>query len=259
MAPAKINLCLHVTGRRPDGYHLLDSLVAFADIGDLVTVRPGEGFAASGPFAKGMPLDDRNLAVRAARMAGGGGRVTLDKRLPHPGGIGGGSSDAAAVLRLLGADPSVDQLLTLGADLPVCMAGRAARMSGIGDRVEQVGLPLLHGVLIHPGLSVPTPACFAALESRDNLPMGPIPAFSSAEDAIDWLRGCRNDLETAAARIAPGIDAVLASLRAAGARLARMSGSGATCFGLWSTRAEAEIAARSLDRVDWWVRAVSLA
>lgn len=258
LAPAKVNLCLHVTGRRADGYHLLDSLVAFADLGDVVTLRAGDGFTVTGPFAYGVPTDDRNLAVRALRMAGTGGHVTLDKRLPHPGGIGGGSSDAAAVLRLARANPSTADLLSLGADLPVCLAGRGARMTGIGEGVEPVDLPLLHAVLVHPGLSVPTPACFAALGRRDNPGLGAMPDLSAPDAVIDWLGTCRNDLEVPACDLAPGIREVLAALRDAGARLSRMSGSGATCFGLWPTRAAAEDAAAALDRPGWWVRAASL-
>lgn len=257
-APAKVNLTLHVTGRRADGYHRLDSVVAFADIGDMLTAGPGDSLSVTGPFAEGVPTDDGNLVRRALARAGARRTITLDKRLPHPGGIGGGSSDAAAALRLVGARPATAALLTLGADLPVCMEPRAARMRGIGERVDPLDLPPLEAVLLHPGLAAPTGAVFRALATPDNPGHGAVPEGTSAPALIDWLRAGRNDLERPALAVAPGIADALAALRGSGAALVRMSGSGATCFGLYETRAEAEAAAAALVRPGWWVRATTL-
>jgi 4-diphosphocytidyl-2-C-methyl-D-erythritol kinase len=259
LAPAKVNLALHVTGRRADGFHLLDSLVAFADVGDVLTVGPGDGLAVTGPFAPGVPTGDGNLIRRALAATGTTLDIALEKRLPHPGGIGGGSSDAAAALRLAGADSDPEMLLALGADLPVCMTARAARMRGIGEAVEPVGMPVLHAVLVHPGADLPTGRVFSGLAQIENAAMGAMP--DGAEPAIwrAWIATCRNDLEPPAIALAPVVGDALAALRAAGAEVARMSGSGATCFGLWPTRIAAEAAAATLTRDDWWVAPCSLA
>ena len=248
-APAKVNLALHVTGRRADGRHDLDSLVAFADVGDRLTVAPGDGLTVTGPFAQGVPTDDRNIVRRALAAAGTTRAVALDKRLPHAAGLGGGSSDAAAVLRAVGADLGTDALMALGADVPVCLHGRAARMRGAGEAVEPTPLPPLHAVLVNPGAAVPTGAVFAALERRDNPGMGAVPA----EDPVDWLATRRNDLEAPALAIAPAIGDALAALRTTGAAVARMSGSGGTCFGLYGTAEAARGAAARLSRPGWWV------
>lgn len=258
-APAKVNLTLHVTGRRGDGYHLLDSLVAFADVGDDVTVAPGRGLTVTGPFARGVPTDGRNLVLRALDLAQAPRAVTLDKHLPHPAGIGGGSSDAAAVLRLVGAGLSAEQVLSLGADVPVCLLARGARMSGIGEIVRPVALPRLCAVLVNPGLSVPTPEVFRALTTPDNAPMGDLPEWENAGDLIRWLGTMRNDLEPPALTVAPAIGDVLDAIRQSGAGLARMSGSGATCCGLYPDAAAAARAVTELNRPGWWVRQAVLA
>ena len=257
-APAKVNLTLHVTGRRADGYHLLDSLVAFADVGDHLTSAPGDGLTVTGPFAAGVPVGDENLIRRALRLAGSARAITLDKQLPHPAGLGGGSSDAAAALRLVGADLPVGDLLALGADVPVCAIGRGARMRGIGDRVTPVSLPPLHAVLVNPGLSVATPQVFAALETPRNAGMDDLPGWADTDALIDWLIPQRNDLEGPAITVAPDIVGVLGAIRATGAAVTRMSGSGATCFGLYPDVAVAKAAAKRLDRPGWWVRACVL-
>ncbi|WP_371157455.1 4-(cytidine 5'-diphospho)-2-C-methyl-D-erythritol kinase [Jannaschia sp. 2305UL9-9] len=254
-APAKVNLTLHVTGRRADGYHLLDSLVAFADVGDDLYLSPGRGLTVTGPFAAGVPTDDRNLILRALSLAGVERSVRLDKHLPHPGGIGGGSSDAAAALRVLDVVPQTADLLRLGADLPVCLPAIAARMRGIGEVVEPVRLSSLHAVLLHPGVACPTGAVFAALKTTDNPGHDSMP---TEDGVIDWLAAQRNDLERPAISVAPEIETALAALRDAGARIARMSGSGATCFGLFPTAQAAADGALALDRPGWWVRACTL-
>lgn len=265
-APAKINLALHVTGRRDDGYHLLDSLVTFAPVGDLVTLRDGVGLSmtADGPEASGVPVDDSNLMVKAARAAGANNvQMHLVKNLPAASGIGGGSADAAAVLRGLavlqpnGPVPSDAAVMALGADVPMCVASTPARIRGIGDRIDRVDLPPVPALLVNPRVPVSTPAVFKALTRRDNPPMPEdIPPFKDVDCLIDFLAGQRNDLEPAAKAVQPVIGDVLDAIGAqAGCRLARMSGSGATCFGLFDTESAAEAAAAAISaaRPDWWV------
>jgi len=266
-APAKVNLTLHVTGRRADGYHLLDSLVVFADIGDRVTVRPGAArLRVVGPMAAGVPDGPENLVLRAAALIGAEAEITLDKHLPAAAGIGGGSSDAAACLRALaglGAVRLPDDVLSLGADVPVCLLARAARMRGIGEEVTPLArLPLLHAVLVNPRVAVSTPAIFRGLARRDNLPMPErLPGWHTAEHLIHWLATQRNDLEDPAIAEAPVIAEVLRGVAAtAGCALARMSGSGATCFGLYPDPKSAQQAARTLrhDHPGWWVMPTAL-
>lgn len=266
-APAKINLTLHVTGQRDDGYHLLDSLVVFADFGDRIWLSPGDALSldVSGEFAEGVPTDDRNLVWQAANGAGWSGQVHLEKTLPHGAGIGGGSSDAAAVLKSLATQgfPTPDgSLLSLGADVPVCMAAQASRMQGIGEQVTPVALPKLPALLVNPGVQVPTRTVFSAMERRDNPPMPPvIPAFSTAQDCASWLSDQRNDLQTAAIDAAPQIEQVLSALGSTKeVLLTRMSGSGATCFALYPTLKAAHFAAYEIadGHADWWSYATEL-
>jgi len=254
-APAKINLTLHVTGLRADGYHLLDSLVTFADVGDVVRVVPAPDWslAVTGPRAAGVPLDRTNLVLRAARLTGGAPcAITLEKHLPTASGIGGGSSDAAACLRALNrldgrAMPGV--VTQLGADMPVCLRATPCRMAGIGEVLSDApALPPVFAVLVNPGLAVATPAVFRALRSRENPAMpAALPDWKDATSLAGWLASQRNDLEPAACHIAPEITRVLNLLRGtAQCLLARMSGSGATCFGLFATQAGAQAGAGSL-------------
>lgn len=257
-APAKINLALHVTGRRADGYHLLDSLVVFTALGDRVTVAPGPAaLTVTGPFADAVPAGEDNLCLRALRHVGAAATVTLDKHLPPASGIGGGTADAAAVLRALGAAPERPE--TLGADLPACLLSRPLRMKGVGEEITPVGLPDLHLVLVNPRVETPTPDVFAALERRDNAPLPDLPLLADAAALVDWLAATRNDLQAPALGLRPVIADCLAALAAQGAGLARMSGSGATCFGIF---ADAGAAARAADaiaaaRPGWWVRATA--
>lgn len=267
LARAKINLALHVTGRRDDGYHLLDSIVAFADCGDRITLhRAAEtSLNVTGPFAQALADtgDNDNIVLRALSLFGADIRLRIDleKNLPVAAGIGGGSADAAAVLRavarLCGVPlPADEQVLRLGADVPVCLMQQPARMQGIGDVLTPLGLPELHAVLVNPGVGVATGPVFEALESRDNPPIDMAAAgLTDARGTIDWLETLRNDLQPAAIAQAPVIGDVLAALRDAGADLARMSGSGATCFGLFADAGAATRAAgRLMDRQPrWWV------
>jgi 4-diphosphocytidyl-2-C-methyl-D-erythritol kinase len=279
LAPAKVNLTLHVTGQREDGYHLLDSLVAFAPVGDRLSIVDANtlSLTVEGPEAAGVPSDMKNLALRAAALVAGdrGAALTLEKHLPAAAGIGGGSSDAAAALRAMLAfsdqqeidamlvDPMVSleplalDILGLGADVPMCLLPRPLRAGGIGEKITFQQLPTLHAVLVNPRVPVPTPAVFQALETRQNDPMPePLPAFATLEQATGWLAAQRNDLEQPAIAVQPAIGTVLEAIGVTeGCHLARMSGSGATCFGLYATSQEAHAAAERLrkDTPNWWI------
>ena len=266
-APAKINLTLHVTGQRDDGFHLLDSLVMFADVCDRLTVTPSETtrLTLTGPMAEGLPTGPENLVCRAAEFFGQPAKITLEKHLPAMAGIGGGSADAAATLRALsratGRDLPADTE-RLGADIPVCLPARASRMQGVGEHVAPIAeMPELHGVLVNPGADIPTPQAFTRLSDRHNAPMpDALPKWRDTAALIDWLRVMRNDLEAPAIQIAPVVAKVLSVLRDDPAcQLARMSGSGSTCFALVHTRAEAEAMANRLAEPDWWVQPVTFA
>jgi 4-diphosphocytidyl-2-C-methyl-D-erythritol kinase len=269
-APAKLNLCLHVTGRRSDGYHLLDSLVVFADVADRVFAQPARGLSlvVAGPEGAGLQADDDNLVLRAARaMDVTDVALVLDKCLPVASGIGGGSADAAATLRLLQrmtgqSLPPMTQVLRLGADVPVCLAGRPARMTGIGEIVTPLPpLPPLACVLVNPRLPVPTPQVFAALASRQNPPLPDMPtsALTSAVAFCTWLDAhSRNDLVPPAREVAPILSDVQAALDdTPNCLLARMSGSGGTHFGLYASLEAAQTAAESLCGAHpfWWIEA----
>jgi 4-diphosphocytidyl-2-C-methyl-D-erythritol kinase len=269
-APAKVNLALHVTGRRADGYHLLDSLVVFPRLGDRLEAEPARGLSLTldGPFAIGLGAGDDNLVLRAAELLqpqGRGAALRLTKELPVAAGIGGGSADAAAALRLLARLWSVPlppraAVLALGADVPVCLAGRPARMSGIGEHLAPLRLPPFWIVLANPGLPLPTGAVFAGLARTDNPPLPNPPAFADSGALVAWLAATRNDLEPPARALAPPVAVVLAALAAQpGCALARMSGSGATCFGLFAHAAPAREAAAAIARAEpaWWVAAAA--
>jgi 4-diphosphocytidyl-2-C-methyl-D-erythritol kinase len=256
-APAKINLTLHVTGQRDDGYHLLDSLVVFADVGDRIWFEPADhmSLAISGPFADGVPADARNLVWKAAELAGETGHIRLEKNLPHGAGIGGGSSDAGALLAALDC---TETGASLGADVPVCRVGQAARMSGIGDHVTALaGVPSLHVVLVNPGVHLPTPRVFKGLNKKDNAPMlAAVPEFKTSAELTTWVATQRNDLEASAMMCAPEIADVFDVLRRqTGQSLVRMSGSGATCFAMFETVENARAAARRIqsEYPHWWV------
>jgi len=272
-APAKVNLALHVTGQRADGYHLLDSLVAFAEVGDRVTLALWDGLhpelQITGPQAGALPPSDDNLCLRAARAMGGGVAMTLHKVLPVASGIGGGSADAAATLTVLArlwgcALPPADEVLRLGADVPVCLQGRTARMRGVGEVIDPLpALPPAWLVLVNPGVAVPTPAVFRGLTQKANAPLPAVlPAFPDVAALAGFLHRTRNDLAPPAEALAPVIATARQALAAqGGCLLARMSGSGATCFGLFATEAAAQAAAAALSRAEpgWWVQAAAMA
>jgi 4-diphosphocytidyl-2-C-methyl-D-erythritol kinase len=266
-APAKVNLFLHLRGRKTDGYHLLESLAVFPAIGDLLSVEPGQGLSLkiNGPFGVGLTLEPDNLVLRAGRaLAAAHGlapnaALWLEKHLPVASGIGGGSSDAAAALRVLCRQWEVavpDGLaLTLGADVPVCLSAPEPRlMAGIGEQLSRPPpMPEFWMVLANPGVAVATGAVFAALEKRDYSSGPPPPSLIRFDALIDWLSLQRNDMQPAAVSICPIIGEVLAALR--DAPLARMSGSGATCFALHGSEAMAIAQVDRLRRAqrDWWV------
>ena len=239
-APAKINLTLHVTGQRADGYHLLDSLVVFADVGDFVRLRPAKEMklTVTGPMAGKVPAHAQNLVWKAATWFGAPPvEIVLEKNLPSASGIGGGSADAAATLRALSRLldmplPDAETTAKLGADVPVCIIGRPCRMRGIGDEVDLLdGLPGLHVLLVNPAVPLATPTVFNALSSKENPMMVLAPnEWVSARDLLIWADGQRNDLEAPAVQMQPIVRDVIQELRTCGAPLVRMSGSGATCF-----------------------------
>ncbi|MEP9401086.1 4-(cytidine 5'-diphospho)-2-C-methyl-D-erythritol kinase [Sphingomonas sp. VNH70] len=263
-APAKLNLALHVRGRRADGYHELETLFAFVRDGDRVTIAPAaaDSFAITGPFAATLSGEGDNLVTRARdafRAAFGPGRplaITLDKHLPVASGIGGGSADAAATLRAMarqaGVTSDAPQLVAiavaLGSDVPACLAGRTMIGRGRGERLEPLDAPQLPALLVNPDVGVSTAAVFRAWDGTDR---GPLPDG----DALAIALAGRNDLEPPARALAPAIDDVLAMLgEQPGVRLARMSGSGATCFALFDDAADCTAAARTIAaaRPGWW-------
>lgn len=268
-APAKVNLYLHVTGRRADGYHLLDSLVVFGPAADAVTARPASGLTLTvgGPQAAALAAEADNLVLRAARaLAAAAGlpphaALHLDKRLPVASGIGGGSADAAAALRALNRlwELRWDEArlaaigATLGADIPVCVGARPARMAGIGELLTSApALPECGLLLVNPGVALATLAVFHARRGgftpAASLPAGWADATAMASD----LSRLRNDLEASAVALCPAVTEVLAALRATSdCLLARMSGSGATCFGLFADAAGAARAGAALPAA-WW-------
>lgn len=262
-APAKINLSLHVTAQRSDGYHLLDSLVVFVDVGDRLFIEASEKLSLSvvGPRSGGVPTDSRNLVLRAAELLDSdkGASITLEKNLPAASGIGGGSSDAAAAVRglcqLWDCEPT-PRAYNLGADIPVCLHARPTRMRGIGDDLTDVPLlPEAWLVLVNPNVEVPTPTVFKQLNSKTQPPMENIPPFATVFELGSWLKTTRNDLQAPAIEIEPVIGRVITLIEAQdGCLMSRMSGSGATCWGLFANKKAADDAAVAIQSLkpDWW-------
>jgi len=286
-ACAKVNLTLRVNGRRTDGYHDLESVVAFADCADRLTLTPGSNLDLKmlGPLAQACGDTSDNLVLKAARLLGErvpdmkAGSFSLDKVLPVAAGIGGGSADAAAALRLLSQlnglaldDSRVIEVARLtGADVPVCVDSRGCVMTGVGETLQPLKLPKMPCVMVNPGVPVATKDVFAALGLRkgelrvsagDVLLQKPWPdAEASLEDWVEALAASSNDLEAPALRVQPVIGEVISALNATnGAWLSRMSGSGATCFAIYENTADAGRAAEKLGREHpgWWVHAGTL-
>jgi len=286
-ARAKVNLTLRVLGRRPDGYHDLDSIVAFSDCADTLVLEPGAELALSmtGPGADACGGTDDNLVIRAARLLKERvpdlklGHFRLDKHLPVAAGIGGGSADAAAALRLLASANDIahddkrvmDAARATGADVPVCLTSHACVMGGIGENLTPLDFPELPAVLVNPRVAVATRDVFAALGLRNGeLRVGisevleaiTIPRKEASADAwVYELVGGTNDLEAPALKVQPVIGDVLKVLRdQTGVKLARMSGSGATCFAIFGSAPEATAAAAAISKnyPQWWVHAGTL-
>jgi 4-diphosphocytidyl-2-C-methyl-D-erythritol kinase len=288
-APAKINLTLHVVGRRPDGYHEIESLVVFARVGDRLTFISGRTLALSvhGPLAHACGPSADNLVLKAAALLSSHirslkvGHFELSKRLPVAAGLGGGSSDAAAALRLLARvnglaanDARLMEAARLtGADVPVCLDPRPRLMRGIGEILsDPIDLPFLPAVLVNPGVMLATKDVFAAnksvalpagecVRSAQQFEFAQFPASGTRAGLLAALAESRNDLEATAMELAPEIADVLQALRGqTSCRLARMSGSGASCFGIFDSIRMAQRAARVLrgEHPDWWIRATTL-
>ncbi len=273
---AKVNLALHVTGRRADGYHELESLVVFVDVADEVTAHPAKAdkLRVTGPFAAAAGGGDSNLVMRAVKAFRArwpdrlpdGLDIALTKNLPVAAGIGGGSADAAAMLRLLagmaGGDVELAELsalaLTLGADVPVCLLSQPSEVRGVGEIIHPLrGFPATHLVLVNPLVPVVTADVFRRLEQRSNPPMPALPQPLTRPAQLGlWLAETRNDLEPAAIALVPTIGELLREMRVLdGCALARMSGSGGTHFGLYPDATAARTAARFLTarHPDWWI------
>jgi 4-diphosphocytidyl-2-C-methyl-D-erythritol kinase len=281
-APAKINLTLRVLKRRDDGYHQLESLVAFADFGDRLSFAPGGDLALTvqGPGAAAAGAGDDNLVLKAARALALRrpdivlGAFHLDKRLPVAAGLGGGSADAGAALRLIAQANGIARdepdlyaaARATGADVPVCLDPRARIMRGIGDILSaQLSLPPLPAVLVNPGVALPTKAVFAGWKPGSAQPvvsdLAAIAEVRRGDQLLHLLAAQSNDLEAPAIALKPVIADILEALRVVpGCRLARMSGSGATCFGLFASADDAAAAATLLSakRTPWWVKATTL-
>lgn len=281
-APAKVNLTLRVLRRRADGYHDLESLVAFARVGDRLSFAPGEEFSLSvqGPNAVQAGADADNLVLRAAKALAAGvpgltrGAFVLDKELPVAAGLGGGSADAAAALRLLArangletGDPRIaDAARATGSDVPVCLDPQIRLMGGIGDVLSApLKLPALAAVLVNPGVALATKAVFAAWRPNAAKPHAVQPEalakLATSDELLGFLTTQSNDLEAPAMMLAPPIAEVLAALRRlSDCHLARMSGSGATCFGVFTSGATALRAGEALraEHPGWWVQATAL-
>lgn len=279
-APAKINLFLHVGERRADGFHALESLIAFTETGDRLEISPARELTLSvaGPFASALPPDSDNLVLRAARMlqhqsqTRAGAAIHLEKNLPVASGIGGGSADAAAALRglvrLWELDCSQSELLEiageLGSDVPVCLLSRPCWVAGRGEILTELPpAPRIATVLVNPGVAVSTAAVFGALNARTGIgATRPPKSLDSLWDLIAWLGDAGNDLEAPAGRIAPVIQDVLNAFeREPGCALMAMSGSGSTCFAMFHEPEYAQGAAERIaqDHPEWWVSQTRLA
>jgi 4-diphosphocytidyl-2-C-methyl-D-erythritol kinase len=269
-ARAKVNLYLHVTGRRADGYHLLDSLAVFADVADILEFEPAPELTlrVTGQFAPQLATEPDNLVLRAARSLAATvgvnphGALTLRKHIPVASGIGGGSADAAAALRLLcrawGLQPgeaTLDGIAgTLGADVPVCRRGVAMRMRGVGEQLSTApALPACGILLVNPGVPLATVSVFRARTGSYSAEAALPDGWPDAGSLAASLAGLSNDLQPAAISLVPAIAEVLSAISGTrGCLVSRMSGSGATCFGLFASAREAEAAAKAVARNDWW-------
>lgn len=274
-AAAKINLALHVTGRRDDGYHWLDTLVTFANFGDVIRVEPANDISlkVDGPFAEALGNKTDNLVLKAAHLLQQvakengiitpGATIHLNKHLPIASGMGGGSADAAATLHALcdlwkikpGALDLEVIALQLGADVPMCLYSKPLLATGVGEKIRPVELTQLNMVLINPGVHISTPEIFRTLAHSNSTSLPHIAPRPSFKELLDWLQNTRNDLQAAAIKLAPQIQTVLDTMEEnTECQFTRMSGSGATCFGLFESIEQAKSAANDVNQryPDWW-------
>ena len=272
VAKAKINLCLHVTGQNMEGYHLLDSLVAFANYGDELVFHDNEKIeiVSEGKFGKDLSniKIQKNIIFKTLKSLNlsSGVKIKLQKNLPVSAGIGGGSADAAATLRGIFQQKNIpfppDDGLALGADVPVCIKSTTQRMQGIGEKLTDVKVfPKLAAVLVNSGDKVSTPVIFKLLKNKDNQDIGNLPNKKMTfTQTVHYLSELRNDLELPAFELIPNIKNVITLLNNSGSSLSRMSGSGATCFGLFADFELAKSAANNIstDNPNWWVQPVIL-
>lgn len=277
-APAKVNLALHVTDQFTDGYHQLESLVAFCDIGDRIALSKNPAPGAStlsltikGPFKDCVPVGEENIIIRAVHAFAErflpklpNLKIVLEKNLPIASGIGGGSADAAATLLALRGFTgygTLDELseiaVTLGADVAMCLHSSPLMAKGRGEQVETMtDFPALNLLLVNPGIAVSTPQVFKALVNKSNPPLEALPEKVDQYTFVEWLKRQHNDLETPAIKTAPEVSDTLSEIRNTQPILARMSGSGATCFGIYHDADDAEAAADRIRKShhDWWVQ-----
>ena len=244
-APAKINLSLHLVGQKSDGYHLLDSIVSFVNIGDKISIEPGKSgkLKVAGPFAKDLPRSNHNLVLKAARLFNNikFSRITLEKNIPVTSGIGGGSADAAATVRLFSKfynkpELTVEKLISLGSDVPVCMQKGIVRMMGVGEEIINLSpAPKVGILLVNPRKALSTAEVFSAVKEKNNPGLNlQGPGEKSLNSWFEWINSMRNDLTASAIDLIPDIRFILDKLITCdGARVVRMSGSGATCFALF--------------------------
>jgi 4-diphosphocytidyl-2-C-methyl-D-erythritol kinase len=279
-APAKINLALHITGQRDNGYHELDMLIGFANHGDTIKITPYNepalktiSLKITGAYGANLSTDADNLIVKAVNAfiahyqnhikPYAAYDIELHKMLPLASGIGGGSADAAATLRAMAKLHNIEDeaglLLIaqdLGADCPMCLLGNACRASGIGEKLSPIEIPKMPVVLINPNCPIATPLVFEALKTKQNPPLPPLPVHFDKSSFIAYLKKSRNDLTTPATKLLPEIKEILKTLdNMKNVQFSAMSGSGATCFALFNTMAEAETAQRILSQQHphWWV------
>ncbi|MEQ8600197.1 MAG: 4-(cytidine 5'-diphospho)-2-C-methyl-D-erythritol kinase [Devosia sp.] len=280
-APAKINLALHVTRRREDGYHDLESLIVFADIFDELEATPADedGLSISGPFSRGLGAGPNNLVLKAIaafrarwpELSPPGLNLQLTKNLPVAAGIGGGSADAAAALRIMAgmaAEPVpvadlADLAATLGADVPACLLSRPLVARGVGEILSPLpDFPQLHVALVNPGVAVATADVFRRLRAHDNYPLPALPAPLTRPAQLGlWLNETRNDLQPPAVKLVPEIGILIEEMaEIPGCMLSRMSGSGATVFGLFGSEGQAHEAANHIRRryPDYWAAAAAI-
>lgn len=283
-APAKVNLYLHVTGRRDDGYHLLDSLVTFANTGDTLHISPAQDFALTidGPYAAAFNAKEKDFSPHSSNLVARAAwdlahitkktlnlKIHLTKNLPLGAGLGGGSSDAAATLWGLCAywnlpkdSPVLQELfLKLGADIPVCFAARSARLQGIGEHITPIELPEIPVVLVHPGIACKTASVFSQFDRPFKIDLEMRERIDTLQNLIDFLKTTENDLLTAACKDVPAIRTILNALeKNSSCPMARMSGSGSSCFGIFMHEKDAIAAAQILRTAhpEWWIEAAWL-